>query len=151
MNAFEPGSLAPDFTLPGTDGQVRLYDVLRDGPVVVTFYQEDATPACRQQLAALRDDGDLLQEAGARVLAISVDPLERHQAFQDELVAPFPLLSDADGSVARAWGVYDAEGRRARRAAFVVGSDGRIVLALPWYNPANAAQYEQIFRALGLG
>ncbi len=151
MHARAAGDPAPDFTLPGTTGAVRLSDALRDGPVVVTFYQEDSTPACRQQLAALRDDGDLLREAGARVIAIAVDPLERHQQFAAELASPFPLLVDEGGRVAQEWGVWDADARRARRAAFVVGRDGRLLLALPWYSPTNSSQYEQIFRALGLG
>jgi peroxiredoxin Q/BCP len=144
------GDPAPDFTLPGTAGEVRLADALRTGPVVVAFYQEDNTPTCRTQLSALRDDHDLLVELGARVLAISTDPLESHTAFAGLLRPPFPLLADADGAVARAYGVYDEDTRRSRRAVFVIGADGRVLLDIPWYNPANTSQYAQIFRALGM-
>jgi peroxiredoxin Q/BCP len=146
----EVGERAPDFTLPGTAGAVSLSAVLREGPVVLSFYQEDGTPACQTQLAALRDDHDLLQELGARVLAVSTDPLPAHHEFAARLGQPFPLLSDEGGTVARRYGVYDAESRRARRAIFVIDQAGVVRLAIPWYNPANTAHYEQIFRALGL-
>jgi peroxiredoxin Q/BCP len=133
VTAPQEGERAPDFTLPGTDGEVHLADALAGGPVVVAFYQEDDTPACRTQLTAFRDDYDLLRELGARVLAISTDPLPSHQAFAERLAAPFPLLADESGEVARAYGVYDEDERRARRAVFVVGEDGAIRLSIPWY------------------
>lgn len=149
MTAPQPGERAPDFELPGTDGLVRLSEALARGPVVLTFYQEDGTPACRSQLAAFRDDYDVVRELGASVLAVSVDPLAAHKAFAEQLRPPFPLLADEGGAVARAYGVYDPEQRRARRAVFVIDRDGTVRLSIPWYNPASADQYEQVFRALG--
>lgn len=149
MTTPQPGERAPDFELPGTEGRVRLSEVLASGPVVLTFYQEDGTPVCQSQLAAFRDDYDVLRELGASVLAVSVDPLSEHQAFAARLRPPFPLLADEDGAVARAYGVYDPEQRRARRAVFVIDRDGTVRLSIPWYNPARADQYEQVFRALG--
>ena len=150
MPELHEGDLAPDFRLPDAGGDVTLAEALAQGPVVVAFYQEDDTPTCRAQLTSFRDDYDILRELGARVLAISVDSIGSHQAFAERLQPPFPLLSDEDGAVARAWGVYDEEGRRARRAVFVVGQDGLIRLSIPWYNPANAGQDEQVCRVLGL-
>lgn len=150
MPAPGVGERAPDFTLEGTDGPVRLAEALAAGPVVVAFYQEDDTPGCRTQLTAFRDDYDLLRELGARVLAISTDPLDSHRAFAERLAPPFPLLSDEGGAVARAYGVYDEHERRAHRAVFVIGPDGLVRESIPWYNPANPSQFEQVFRALGL-
>jgi peroxiredoxin Q/BCP len=151
MPELKPGDAAPDFTLPGTAGQVHLADVLKTGPVIVSFYQEDNTPTCSTQLASFRDDYDVVRELGAGLLAISTDSVEAHRRFQASLSPPFPLLADSDGTVARAYGVYDEVSRRARRAVVVIGSDGVIQLALPWYNPSNTAQYEQVFAALGAG
>lgn len=150
MPAPQPGDVAPSFALPSTEGAVALADALRDGPVVVAFYQEDDTPSCRAQLTAFRDDYDLLREAGARLLAVSTDTEGSHRAFAERLSAPFPLLSDEGGAVARAYGVYDEASRRARRAVFVVGADGRILLSIPWYNPSNPSQFAEVFAALGL-
>ncbi len=144
------GEPAPDFLLPGPEGEVRLSDLLGNGPVVVAFYQEDDTPGCRAQLGAFRDDHDVLAELGGRLVAISTDSPASHRAFAERLGAPFPLLSDEDGAVARAYGVYDEQSRRAHRAVFVIGAGGVLLLSIPWYNPANPSQFEQVFQALGM-
>lgn len=150
MAAPQAGERAPDFTLPGTGGEMRLSQALAEGPVVVAFYMEDDTPGCRTQLAAFRDEYDLLRELGARVLAISTDPLASHRAFAERLAPPFPLLADEGGAAARAYGVYDEDARRAHRAVFVVDREGTVRLSIPWYNPSNPSQFEEVFRALGL-
>ena len=54
-----------------------------------------------------------------------MDNLETQTKFADSLKTPFPLLSDADGAVARAYGVYNEAGY-ASRVTFVIGKDGKI-------------------------
>ena len=73
MTPLEAGAPLPDLTIKGPDGPVRLHDAAAQGPLVIAFYQEDATPVCTAQLGAFRDDFDLIAEAGARLLAISAD------------------------------------------------------------------------------
>ena len=146
----EAGDPAPDFELPSTGGSIRLSEASRDRPVVVAFYMEDNTPTCSSQVAALKGDHDLFEELGANVIAISADPLESHRSFAERLGGvPFTLASDEDLSAARAFGVVDETGKRSRRAVFVV-RDGVVQLAIPWFNPSNSEQYQQIFAALGL-
>ncbi len=143
-----PGDAAPDFELAGTAGTVRLSSLSAGVKVVLAFYAEDATPTCSAQVSALKADHDLIQELGARVIAISADSVESHRAFAERLGGvPFDLVSDEALTAARAYGVVDEAGKRSRRAVFVV-EDGTVRLALPWFNPANSSQYEEIFRAL---
>ena len=63
---------------------------------------------------------------------------------------PFPLASDEDLAVARLYNVTDEEAKRSRRAVFIVDEEGIITHAEPWFQPGNSAQFEAIFRALGL-
>ena len=150
MTQPQPGEFAPDFVLDSTDGQVRLSD-LRGSKALLIFYQEDNTPTCTTQVSAFADDFDVLQELGVRVVAISVDGLDAHRRFVDKLGGvPFPLASDATLEVARMYDVVDDTGKRARRAVFVLDSEGRIALAVPRYSPSNFEQYEEIYRALGM-
>ncbi len=150
MSELRSGELAPDFVLDSTDGQVRLSD-LRGSKALLIFYQEDNTPTCTTQVSAFADDFDVLQELGVRVVAISADGLDAHERFVDKLGGvPFPLASDATLEVARMYDVVDDTGKRTRRAVFVLDSEGRIALAIPWYNPSNFEQYEEIYRALGM-
>jgi peroxiredoxin len=150
MTAPTAGDRAPEVHFQGPDGPVTLHEALRKGPLVLLFFQEASTPACEAELRGFAGDYDLVQELGGRVLAVSVDPPEAQQRFAGQIGAPFPLLSDAGGAAARAFGVYDAAGRRSNRAVFVIAQDGTVRLALPWYNPQNSAQFEEVFTALGL-
>ena len=143
------GDPLPDIPLGGADGPIDLR-ALADGgePLVILFYQEDATPACTAQLCAFRDDFDLVGELGAKIIAISSDDAESHQRFSDAHDFPFPLFSDEDLAAATAFGVVDDGGKRARRAAFVA-VDGVVALAIPLYQPSHLEHYMSVFAALG--
>lgn len=150
MTPTQAGERAPDFTLEGPTGPVTLAETLRDGPVVLLFFQEASTPTCDAQVRGFVEEHDLLRSLGTRVLAVSTDPAEAQRGFAEQLAAPFPILSDPGGAAARAFGVYDETSRRAQRAVFVIDEDGTVTLAHPWYNPQNSAQFEEVFAALGL-
>lgn len=147
---MEAGDKAPDVTLAGPNGPVRLLEAVGEGPLVLLFFQEASTPACEAEVRGFVSEHDLVQELGARVLAVSTDPPEAQRRFSESLAAPFPILSDPDGAAARAFDVYDETSHRARRAVFVIGEGGTVTLAIPWYNPQNSAQFEEVFAALGL-
>ena len=144
------GSKAPDFSVETDRGEARLADLLARGKLVLAFYYEDMTPACSTQVSSLKEGFETFEELGASVLAVSGDGLESHKLFCDRLGGlPFPLGVDAGLRLARAYGVVDDSGKHSRRAVFVIDRDGTVVLALPFYNPANISQFEQIFAALG--
>lgn len=148
---ISPGDPLPDIVLQGPDSPdaaVRLRDLAATGPLLILFYQEDRTPACTAQLRAFRDDFDLIRELGATIAAISTDDHASHQQFHADERFPFPLYSDPEGAAARAFGVYDETAKRSRRAAFVA-RDGRIILAIPFYQPANLDHFTAVFTALG--
>jgi peroxiredoxin Q/BCP len=146
------GERAPDFSLPGIDGEVRLSDRLRSGRVLVAFYSQDGTPACSTEIAALKDAYELLREAGADVIAVSADGVDSHRAFAQRLGGvPFPLLSDERLQAARAYGVVAPDDpRRSRRALFVVEQDGTVSYAADPFSPSSLAQLEGALRAAGL-
>jgi peroxiredoxin Q/BCP len=148
----EPGDFAPDFALPSTDGEVRLGDLLQRGRVLLAFYFEDATPTCSTEIEALKDAYDTLCELGADVIAVSTDGVESHRAFSERLGGvPFPLASDEDLAVARAYdAVAEDDPRRSRRALFVIDRDGTVRYTANPYSPNNLSQFEGVLRALGL-
>lgn len=148
----EAGDRAPDFSLPSTRGLVRLRDLLDRGRVLLAFYFEDATPACSTEIAALQDAHEVLRELGASVVAVSADGIDSHTAFAERLGGlPFPLASDEDLAVARAYdAVAEDDPRRSRRALFVIERDGTVLYTANPYSPNNLSQLEGAFRALGL-
>jgi len=85
------------------------------------------------------------------VLAVSADSVESHSRFAErEGGFPFPLLSDPMLEAISAYEVIDEQAQKARRALFVVAQNGRVECAIPYYNPANSAQFLEVFQALGL-
>ena len=144
----EVGEVAPDFSLAAVPTPVSLRALLEHGPVVLLFYTEDATPLCTRELQPFVADHEAIAELGASIVAISSDDLDSHRRFATRLGTPFALASDADLAVARTYGVADEEAKRARRAVFVVGCDGKLVHANRDYNAASAAEYEAVVNAL---
>ena len=132
---LSPGDPAPDFELPADDGStVRLAD-LRGKRVVLYFYPKDDTPGCTAQACSLRDAQADFDRVGAIVLGVSPDSVESHAKFRDKYALGFRLLSDRDHSAADAygaWGEKTSYGKTSMgiiRSAFVIGEDGKIVLA----------------------
>ena len=79
---IEPGSPAPDFTLPDQDGnRVSLAD-FRGRTVVLVFYPADFSPVCTDQLSVYQEVLPQFEEQGAALLGISVDGAFCHKAFQ---------------------------------------------------------------------
>jgi peroxiredoxin Q/BCP len=147
----QEGEKAPDFSVETTEGRLSLSDLLQSGKLVLTFYVEDSTPLCSSQVAAFQQDYPALEEAGARLVAVSADTPESHRTFVEKLGGlPFPLASDAGLSLARAYGVVDEDAKRSRRAVFVIDRDGTVLRRIDFYNPSNSSQYLDVFRALGV-
>lgn len=101
-----PGAAAPALRLPNQDGKdVDLTD-LRGGTVVAYFYPKAFTPGCTTQACDFRDNLASLRSAGITVLGISADPVDTLKTFATDYELNYELLSDADSSLAKAWGAW---------------------------------------------
>lgn len=124
-----PGDTAPDFAVAGTDGTpagYRLYTLqeLRGRPVVLAFYPADNSPVCTVQLASYSSNVRDLDIAGARMLGLSPQSIESHDAFAAANGGfSFPLLADRDKAVGAAYGILGPLGFY-RRSIFVIDADG---------------------------
>ncbi|XDA96534.1 peroxiredoxin [Sulfitobacter sp. LCG007] len=96
---------APDFTLPGTTGEVTL-SALKGKPVVLFFYPKDDTPGCTTENVGFSDKRGEFEAAGAHVFGISKDTLKKHEKFAAKHDLKVPLLSDADGTVCEDYDVW---------------------------------------------
>jgi peroxiredoxin Q/BCP len=124
---MRPGDPAPDFDLATQDGsRLRLSEALQDGPVVLFFYPRAMTPGCTKESCHFRDLAAEFAEVGAQRLGISVDQPDRQKQFADKHGFDFPLLSDPDRAVAKAYGVKRPGPLMNARATFVIGQDGTV-------------------------
>jgi peroxiredoxin Q/BCP len=124
------GDLAPDFALPDQTGTTRqLSELLTDGPVVLFFYPAAMTAGCTAESCHFRDLATEFAAAGAQRVGISRDAVDKQKEFSDKHDFDYPLLSDVDGAVAKAYGVrrpLSLGSLVTRRMTFVIGADGRI-------------------------
>jgi thioredoxin-dependent peroxiredoxin len=129
---LKEGDAAPDFTSRDAQGNtVRLSD-LRGRNVVLYFYPKDDTPGCTKEACSFRDASDVYEREGVKVLGVSLDDEQSHQAFAEKYNLPFTLLADTDHSVSEAYGVYGQKTRGDRtymgvdRKTFLIDPEGRI-------------------------
>jgi peroxiredoxin Q/BCP len=130
------GDPAPDFTLPDADGEpVSLADY-RGRKVIVYFYPAASTPGCTKQACDFRDNLAELAGAGLDVVGISPDKPEKLAKFRDAEGLTFPLLSDPDRDVLKAWGAFGEKTMYGKtvtgviRSTFLVDESGTIEKAM---------------------
>jgi len=126
------GAAAPALALPGIhDGRRGSFDLarMRGSWVVVVFYPADFSFVCPTEVTGFSAAAPRFSEIGARLLGISADTLESHEAWVKELGGvAFPLLADPDGSTIRSWEADDpSDPPRAQRATFIVSPDGIVL------------------------
>lgn len=122
------GDRAPDFSGTLGDGsKVALADILRRHHLVLYFFPKDFTPGCTRESCSFRDHRGEVAALGGEIYGVSMDTPEKHAAFAEKYRLPFPLISDTDGSIARAYGVLRLGGwLLTKRVTFVIDRSGVI-------------------------
>jgi peroxiredoxin len=127
----QEGQIAPDFTLPATNGEEIHLLELRGKCVVIVFYPISFTMFSMMELQNIIDSYVGLQALDVRVLAISVDPIQTLNTLVESENIPFPLLSDFDRTAAKEYGVFveELDGFRhvALPSVFVLNEKQRII------------------------
>jgi thioredoxin-dependent peroxiredoxin len=115
--------------LPTSSGSyVTLQDFLGKKNLVVYFYPKDFTRGCTAEACSFRDSYEDFKDLGAEVIGISSDSQDSHRDFAQQHHLPFILLSDADGSVRKAYEVKKSLGLFPGRVSFVIDKRGIIRL-----------------------
>lgn len=147
------GDIAPRFALPAAPGEIVDVGARMDtGPVVLLFFPLAFSSVCTEELCAVRDSWEEWTALEAEVFGVSVDSPFVTRRFREELGLPFPLLSDFNHDVGAEYDVLyeDYFGLRgvARRAAFVVGANGRIAYAWVGERDDVLPDFQALRRAL---
>jgi peroxiredoxin Q/BCP len=148
------GDPAPDFTLPDADGSFVSLSAYRGQRVILYFYPAAMTPGCTKQACDFRDSLASLQAAGFAVVGISPDASIKLATFRQRYALTFPLLSDQDLTVMKAYGAYGEKKLYGKtvtgviRSTFVIGKDGLLEMAL--YGVRATGHVAKLRRDLGL-
>jgi thioredoxin-dependent peroxiredoxin len=125
---LKPGEAAPEFTLQGSDGKKYSLEDFRGKQVVVlAWFPKAFTPGCTLECKSFGAHDAPLKAYDVAYFTISVDDAETNHKFAQSLSVDFPILSDPQGKVARAYGVAGDRQKFARRWTFYIGTDGKIL------------------------
>lgn len=135
--ALAPGARAPDFTargaIAGNTFTVKLSHQLKKGPVVLYFFPAAFTPGCNAEAAAFAESIDAFKAAGATVIGMSADPVEKLVDFSARHCAGKFAVASASDAVIKGYDVAldrEVQGRRVtNRISYVIAPDGRVISA----------------------
>ena len=149
------GDEAPDFTVETTDGKLNLYEYLGDGWGVLFSHPKDFTPVCTTELGAVAKLKDEFTKRNAKVLAVSVDPLESHKQWVSDInetqgtTVNFPIIADPDRTVSDLYGMIhpNASDTVTVRNVFIIGPDKKVKLIIV-YPQSAGRNFQEILRVL---
>ncbi len=142
---LDAGQSAPAFTLPSDDASEVSLTALRGKKVILYFYPKDSTPGCTTQACDLRDAMARIENQGAVVLGVSPDSIASHVKFKTKYDLNFPLLSDGEHEVAKAYGVWKEKSMYGKkfwgveRSTFIIDEEGRVQEAWRKVSPKGHA------------
>jgi peroxiredoxin Q/BCP len=129
MSGIQAGDHAPQFVGTTQAGQqIGLSDFLGKKSVVLYFYPKDKTSVCTIQACIFRDSHDDFVNADAVVIGVSSDSVDSHRGFAEQQRLQFPLISDADGALRKAFGVPRTLGLFPGRVTYVIDRQGIVRL-----------------------
>jgi alkyl hydroperoxide reductase subunit AhpC len=149
------GDEAPDFTAETTEGKINLYEYLGEGWGILFSHPKDYTPVCTTELGAVAKLAAEFAKRNAKVLAVSVDPIESHQGWVNDInetqgtTVNFPIIADPDRTVADLYGMIhpNASDTVTVRSVFIIGPDKKVKLTIT-YPQSAGRNFAEILRVL---
>lgn len=147
------GQPAPDFTLFNTEKEKVTLSEQKGKNVLLLFFPQAFTGVCTKELCSIRDNIAAYNNVNAQVFGISVDSVFTLQRFKDEQQLNFPLLSDFNKTVSRAYGaiyedwILDMKGV-SKRSAFVIDQEGIVRYAEVLESAGDLPNFEAIGQTL---
>ncbi|MGE0791308.1 MAG: peroxiredoxin [Sandaracinaceae bacterium] len=149
------GTIAPDFQADTTEGPIKFHEWAGKDWVIFFSHPADYTPVCTTELGmAARKKGDF-EKRGAKMLAISVDPLDSHNGWVKDIEETqhvkmnFPIVADPDKKVAEAYDMIhpEADAKVTVRSVFFIDPNKKVRATLT-YPPATGRNFDELLRVL---
>ncbi len=149
------GDIAPNFTAETTAGKIDFYEFLGDGWGVLFSHPADFTPVCTTELGKTALLQDEFAKRNVKVLAVSVDPLDKHVGWVKDINETqntdvrFPLIADPERKVATAYGMIhpNASENFTVRSLFVIGPDKKVKLTIT-YPASTGRNFHEVLRVV---
>ncbi|WP_121377948.1 peroxiredoxin [Pseudomonas aeruginosa] len=149
------GDIAPDFEQDSSEGRIRLHEWLGDSWGVLFSHPADFTPVCTTELGFTAKLKDQFAQRGVKVLALSVDPVESHLKWIDDINETqdtrvnFPIIADADRKVSELYDLIhpNANDTLTVRSLFIIDPNKKVRLIIT-YPASTGRNFNEILRVI---
>ncbi len=162
--ALRLGDIAPNFTARTTEGEIDFHAWIGSGYAILFSHPKDFTPVCTTELGMMAGMAEAFARRDAKVIGISVDPVDDHLRWKEDIRAysghavDYPMIGDPDMTVAKLYDMLPAEAsgdpatrtpadNQTVRTVFVIGPDKRVKLSMT-YPMTTGRNFDEILRAL---
>lgn len=149
------GDIAPDFEQDSSEGRIRLHEWLGDSWGALFSHPADFTPVCTTELGFTAKLKDQFAQRGVKVLALSVDPVESHLKWIDDINETqdtrvnFPIIADADRKVSELYDLIhpNANDTLTVRSLFIIDPNKKVRLIIT-YPASTGRNFNEILRVI---
>ncbi len=153
--SLQLGDSAPDFEADTTQGRISFHEWLGDDWGILFSHPADFTPVCTTELGAMSKLTEEFARRHTKVIAISVDPLDSHHAWIDDINdtqhthVDFPIIADPDRTVANLYGMIhpNANDTMTVRSVFMIDPEKKLRLTLT-YPASTGRNFNELLRAM---
>ena len=153
--ALRLGDVAPNFKAQTTAGEIDFYEYLGNSWGILFSHPADYTPVCTTELGKTALLKDEFAKRNVKVLAVSVDPLDRHAGWINDInetqnvQVDFPLIADSDRNVATLYDMIhpNASATATVRSLFVIGPD-KLVKLIITYPASTGRNFNEVLRVV---
>lgn len=149
------GDTVPDFKAVTTAGEINFYEYLGDSWGVLFSHPADYTPVCTTELGRTAQLKDEFAKRNVKVLAVSVDPIDKHEGWVKDInetqhtTVDFPIIADADRNVATLYDMIhpNASATATVRSLFIIGPDKKLKLSIT-YPASTGRNFVEVLRVI---
>jgi len=153
--ALRLGDTAPNFKAETSEGPIDFYEYLGNGWGILFSHPADYTPVCTTELGKTALLSDEFAKRNTKVLAVSVDPLDKHEGWIKDINETqkanvnFPLIADPDRNVATLYDMIhpNASATATVRSLFIIGPD-KLVKLIITYPASTGRNFVEVLRVL---
>jgi alkyl hydroperoxide reductase subunit AhpC len=153
--ALRLGDVAPNFKAQSTAGEIDFYEYLGNSWGILFSHPADYTPVCTTELGKTAFLKDEFAKRNVKVLAVSVDPLDRHAGWVSDInetqnvEVNFPLIADSDRNVSTLYDMIhpNASATATVRSLFVIGPD-KLVKLIITYPASTGRNFNEVLRVV---
>jgi len=153
--AIRLGDKAPNFRAKTTAGEIDFHEYLGDSWGILFSHPADYTPVCTTELGRTAQLKDEFEKRGVKVMAVSVDPLDKHNGWVNDInetqntTVTFPIIADQDKEVASLYDMIHPNdvATGTVRSLFVIGPDKAIKLMIV-YPASTGRNFQEVLRVV---